>query len=104
MVRRTREWHLQEQRFLAELLQPPIIVVVRMSQPELLIPFRFTIDQSAHTEPLRESFELTERRCSLGKIDEVGLHTSFSEEPECLTSVGVFFDPEDLYFHGAAEA
>jgi hypothetical protein len=75
-----------------------------MSQSELLIPFRFTIDQSAHTEPLRESFELTERRCSLGKIDEVGLHTSFSEEPECLTSVGVFFDPEDLYFHGAAEA
>ena len=75
-----------------------------MSQSELLISFRLTVDQCAYAEPLRESFELAERRCSLGKIDEVGLHTSFSEEPECLTSVGVFFDPEDLYFHSADEA
>jgi len=66
-----------------------------------LISFRFTIDQCAHTEPLRESFELARRRCSLGKIDEVSLHAPLSEEPECLTSVGVFLDPKDLYFHGA---
>src|SRR5512133_500943 len=101
MVRRTREWHLQEQRFLAELLQPPIIVVVRMSQPELLIPFRFTIDQSTHTEPLRESFELAERCRTLGKVNEVGLHAALGEEPECPTSSGVFLDAEDLSFHVA---
>src|SRR6476469_234629 len=75
-----------------------------MSQSEFLIPFRFTIDQCVHTEPLRESFELAERRRSLVKIDEVSLHAPLSEEPECLTSVGVFLGPKDLYFHGADEA
>ena len=75
-----------------------------MSQSELLISFRFTIDQSAHAEPLRESFELAERCRSLGKIDEMSFHTPFGEETERLTRVGVFPDPEDLYFHDANEA
>jgi len=72
-----------------------------MSQSELLISFRLTVDQCAYAEPLRESFELAERRCSLGKVDEVSLDAPFSEETECLTSLGVFLDPKDLYFHGA---
>jgi len=75
-----------------------------MSQSELLISFRFTIDQCAHPEPLRESFELAKRSGPLCKIDKVSLHAPFGEEPECLTGVGVFLDPEDLYFHSADEA
>jgi hypothetical protein len=34
----------------------------------------------------------------------VGLHAALGEEPECLTSSGVFLDAEDLYFHDANEA
>jgi len=75
-----------------------------MSQSELLISFRFTIDQCAHPEPLRESFELAKRSRPLCKIDEVSLHAPFSEEPERLSGVGVFLVPEDLYFHRADEA
>ena len=74
-----------------------------MSQPELLDTFRFSIDQCVHAEPLGESFELPERRRALGEIDEMRLHSSLSEEAERLTSVRVFFDAEDLYFHGASE-
>ena len=75
-----------------------------MSQSKLSIPFGFVIDQCAHPEPLHESFELAERRRSLGKIHEVSLHAPLGEETERLTGVGVFLDPEDLYFHDTDEA
>ena len=41
---------------------------------------------------------------ALREVDEVGLHTAFGEETKCLPGVGVFLDPEDLYFHDADEA
>ena len=74
-----------------------------MNQPELLKTLRFSVDQCAHAESLGESFELPKRRSSLGKIDEMRLHASLGEEAKRLPSVGVFFDPEDLYFHDANE-
>ena len=74
-----------------------------MSQPELIETFRSSIYQCAHTEPLRESFQLPERCRPFGEIDEMRLHTSLGEEAERLASVGVFLDAEDLYFHSANE-
>ena len=74
-----------------------------MSQPKLLETFRFSIDPCVHAEPLGESSELPERRRALGEIDEMRLHPSLGEEAERLTSVRVFFDAEDLYFHDTNE-
>jgi hypothetical protein len=34
----------------------------------------------------------------------VCFHTTFGEKAKRLTSIGVFFDPEDLYFHAPREA
>ncbi len=75
-----------------------------MSQSELSISFGFAIDQSAHPEALRESFEFTERSRSFREIHEVSLHASLGEETERLTGLGVFLDSEDLYFHDTDEA
>lgn len=74
-----------------------------MSQPELLETFRFPIEQCAHAEPLSKSLELPERRRAFGEIDEMRLHATLGEEAERLTSVRVFFDAEDLYFHDTNE-
>jgi len=75
-----------------------------MTQSELLISFRFTIDHCAHAKPLRETFELAEGSRPLGKVDEVSLHSPLGEEPERLTRIGVFLDPKDLDFHGSDKA
>lgn len=74
-----------------------------MGQPEIVVAFRFAIDQRGYAKSLGKSFELSGRRRSFDEVDEMSLYTPFGEEAECLTSVGVLLDAENLNFHRVIE-
>jgi hypothetical protein len=72
---------------------------VCVCEAKFLKASRVAIDKGEHAELLGEPLELTERRGSLGQVDEVCLDPALSEEAKRLTSVRVFLDAEDLDFH-----
>jgi hypothetical protein len=65
-----------------------------------MVSLGISINEGLDSKLLRESVELTERRRSLGQIDEMSLHASFGKEPQCLARIRVLLQAEDLNFHG----
>jgi hypothetical protein len=96
----SREWNLQQHGFIDELLHPSGVAVLGVRVPELMVPLGISINEGLGSELLRKSVELTERRGSLGQIDEMSLYAPFGKEAKCLARIRVLLQAEDLNFHG----
>lgn len=70
-----------------------------MAKPEALKRRGLGIDESAHSEFLREPPQLSKRRGTLIEINEVGLYSALGKESQRLAGIGALFHTEDLDFH-----
>ena len=70
-----------------------------MSQPELVVPFGFAVDEGLEPEALNEALQLTGGDWALLEVDEVRANAAFREEPNRLSRVRAFLHTKDLNFH-----
>jgi hypothetical protein len=99
MVAAPNERLPENERLVAGDLEPSVIAIVRGLKTKRLEALRLPIDELLLAELLKEPAELTRRRRSLFKVDEMDLDATLFEEALGFADVGVILDAENLNFH-----
>jgi hypothetical protein len=82
-----------------ELLSPPTGRQTTASQPQLVKPLRFAIDEGIETESLNEALQLACCELSLHQVHEVRTNAPFGKEALRFSRIGAFLQPEHPNLH-----
>ena len=96
--------HSQKHRLIGKFCEPCFFGKLGIPKAELREAPGVLVDKRCHTELLRKSPQLTDRRCAFVQVYKVRADSPFREKTQRLSRIRAFLYPENLNFQALPQS